>query len=50
MKWTALVFALSACFMERIFTDVVLSIAFDDRMISSTSAVLLYRPRLISLR
>lgn len=39
MKWTALVFAMSACFKERIFPDVFLSIPFNKRMTSSTSAV-----------
>lgn len=39
MKWTILLFALSACFKERIFPDVVLSIPFKKRKISSTSVV-----------
>jgi hypothetical protein len=39
VKWAALVFAMSACFKERIFPGVVLSISFSKRKVSSTSAV-----------
>jgi hypothetical protein len=39
VNWTALVFALSACFKERVFPDVVLSIPFNKSTISSTSAI-----------
>ena len=39
LQWTALVFAMSACFKERIFPGVVLSIPLNKRKISSTSAV-----------
>jgi hypothetical protein len=43
MKLFASVFSMSSCFKERIFTDVVLSVPLNERVISSTSAELLNR-------